>query len=250
VTSAPLLFVHGSMHGAWCWDDVRALLARRGISSRAVDLPGHGTRAGEAQLASMDAYAGAVLEELELMGAPAVLVGHSMAGQVVARVTVERPAAVRRLVLVNAQVLRDGESHESTLPPPVAQQYRRLLAEQGGIAFRLPDEEIHRRWLQDMPFDDPRVTRALGLVTAQPGRPLRDRAVHQDVASTGVPVTDIRSDDDAGPFERTERFVSRLAPGTERVRVPGAHDCMISRPDALAEVLAPATIAPLGQAVG
>jgi pimeloyl-ACP methyl ester carboxylesterase/ADP-ribosylglycohydrolase len=233
-----VLFVHGSMHGAWVWDAVRALLMEQGITSAAIDLPGHGARHDEVAAASMASYSTAVVTALDGVAQPVVLVGHSMAGQVVARASFQRPELVSRLVLVNAQVLRDGETHESTLPAAVAEQYRELTAQQGGDVFRLPDEEIHRRWLQDLPFDDPRVTATLKLITPQPYRPLGDPAEQQDFASRGVPVTYVRSTADAGPPERVDGFVAKLPPGAEILAVPGAHDCMISEPGAFADVVA------------
>ena len=38
----PVLLVHGAWHGAWCWSGVQAALDGLGVSSWAIDLPGHG----------------------------------------------------------------------------------------------------------------------------------------------------------------------------------------------------------------
>jgi pimeloyl-ACP methyl ester carboxylesterase len=47
----PLLFVHGSLHGAWCWD-VHFLdyFAAHGYAAHAVDLRGHGASEGREKL--------------------------------------------------------------------------------------------------------------------------------------------------------------------------------------------------------
>ena len=36
------LFIHGSWHGAWCWQDVMRHLLQEGYQCQAIDLPGHG----------------------------------------------------------------------------------------------------------------------------------------------------------------------------------------------------------------
>lgn len=59
-----VLLVHGAHHAGWCWLLVMDELARRGIESRAVDLPFTGYRddveAVRAAIASAGAHAGAV----------------------------------------------------------------------------------------------------------------------------------------------------------------------------------------------
>ncbi len=39
MTAPGTVLVHDLWHDAWCWDDVRAALAERGIDSVAVELP-------------------------------------------------------------------------------------------------------------------------------------------------------------------------------------------------------------------
>ena len=84
----PLLFVHGMMHGAWCWD-VHFLdyFAAHGFAAYAVNLRGHGASEGRETLRwtriadFVDDVATAVRQ---LPSAP-VLIGHSMGGFVVQR---------------------------------------------------------------------------------------------------------------------------------------------------------------------
>ena len=47
----PLLFIHGALHGAWCWD-VHFLnyFAQHGYASHAVNLRGHGNSDGREAL--------------------------------------------------------------------------------------------------------------------------------------------------------------------------------------------------------
>ncbi|QNG38767.1 alpha/beta fold hydrolase [Geodermatophilaceae bacterium NBWT11] len=99
VTSPPgALLVHGLWHGAWCWDDVRAALADRGVDSAAVELP----------LGDLDGDVRATRDALEAFGRPAVLVGHSYGGAVVTAAGVH--PLVRELVYLAAHQLDVGES--------------------------------------------------------------------------------------------------------------------------------------------
>ncbi|MGW1786903.1 alpha/beta fold hydrolase, partial [Streptomyces sp. NPDC002143] len=47
--STPLIFVHGYWHGSWCWSEVIARVASTGRPAVAVDMAGHGLRAGRPQ---------------------------------------------------------------------------------------------------------------------------------------------------------------------------------------------------------
>jgi len=49
--STPLLFIHGALHAAWCWD-VHFLdyFAQHGFAAHAVNLRGHGKSEGREKL--------------------------------------------------------------------------------------------------------------------------------------------------------------------------------------------------------
>ncbi len=102
----PLLFVHGAFIGAWCWDEhFLGYFAERGYEAWAVDLRGHGDGETPDDLASVDDYVADVLLAAERMGAPPVLIGHSM-GAIVAQRAMRRAAA--RAVALLAPVPPQG----------------------------------------------------------------------------------------------------------------------------------------------
>jgi pimeloyl-ACP methyl ester carboxylesterase len=85
---APLLFVHGAFAGGWCWDEFfLGYFAERGYAAHALSLRGHGGSEGHEtrDTASLDDYVADVLAVAETLGAPPVLIGHSMGGIVVQR---------------------------------------------------------------------------------------------------------------------------------------------------------------------
>ncbi|MBN2578307.1 MAG: alpha/beta fold hydrolase [Pirellulales bacterium] len=84
----PLLFVHGTWHGAWCWEKFQPFFAEHGYESHAVSLRGHGNSKGRHNLrwhsAARD-YVADVTQIVEKMRAPPVLIGHSMGGYIIQR---------------------------------------------------------------------------------------------------------------------------------------------------------------------
>jgi pimeloyl-ACP methyl ester carboxylesterase len=83
---APLLFVHGASHAAWCWDEhFLDFFAAQGYRAIAVSLRGHGQSSGGERLrwTRIQEYADDVAETAAQLPTPPVLVGHSMGGFVV-----------------------------------------------------------------------------------------------------------------------------------------------------------------------
>lgn len=79
-----LIFVHGSMQGAWIYTHWLRALHERGIAAVAVDVRGHGGLPTEDLLtAGLDAYGDDVAAVAKTFEHPPVLAGHSMGGVMV-----------------------------------------------------------------------------------------------------------------------------------------------------------------------
>lgn len=96
---APLLFVHGAWHGAWCWDEhFLGFFAERGYRSIAVSLRGHGKSAAPKPLrhCSMADLVDDVASVADGLPRRPVVIGHSMGGFVVQKYleSHDAPAAV------------------------------------------------------------------------------------------------------------------------------------------------------------
>jgi pimeloyl-ACP methyl ester carboxylesterase len=91
----PLLFIHGMMHGAWCWD-VHFLdyFARHGFAAHAVNLRGHGDSEGRNGLrwTRIADYVEDVARAARRLPRPPILIGHSMGGFVIQKYLEERDA--------------------------------------------------------------------------------------------------------------------------------------------------------------
>ena len=116
-----IALVHGSYHGAWCWDFLRPELERLGHRVVTIDLPISDPTLGAAD------YAAAIDDALDPRSEP-MIVGHSMAGLVIPLVAARRP--VRRLVFLAAYLPVPGKSAndqrateriDGQLPPKISQ---------------------------------------------------------------------------------------------------------------------------------
>ena len=111
-----VVLVHGAWCGAWCWERVIPALAERGVRATAINLPGHGGDASE--MTDLHGDATRVVEMLDELGEPAVLVGHSYGGAVITEAG-DHPL-VEHLVFIAALALDAGETCQKAATEEVA----------------------------------------------------------------------------------------------------------------------------------
>ena len=104
------VLVHGSGHGAWCWERIVPLLEERGHRVAAVDLPGNGHDDTPLAEVTLETYAEHVCGVLDSLDGPAVLVGHSLGGISISRAAELRPDRVAVLVYLTAVLIPDGQT--------------------------------------------------------------------------------------------------------------------------------------------
>ena len=113
----PILFVHGLSSARTTWDRISPQLAGAHHVVR-VDLRGHGESGHAPGTYVIDRYGEDVVELCDrVVGAPAIVVGHSLGGVVAAWVAQRRPDLVRGLLLEDPPLYRgvtaDGEPDSS-----------------------------------------------------------------------------------------------------------------------------------------
>jgi pimeloyl-ACP methyl ester carboxylesterase len=106
---ATFLLVHGSWHGAWCWEKIVPRLTAMGHKAITIDLPGNGNDKTPWWRVTMSAYARAVREAARPHGR-VVLVGHSMGGVVITQAANQEPELFQGLIYVCAFVPKRGET--------------------------------------------------------------------------------------------------------------------------------------------
>lgn len=97
-----LLLIHGTCHGAWCFQPLLAELSQRGIPARAIDLPGR-----DGSPTSLDDYAQAILAAAK---PGTILVGHSAGGYAITAAAEAEPARFKGLIYLCAYLPAQGQS--------------------------------------------------------------------------------------------------------------------------------------------
>jgi pimeloyl-ACP methyl ester carboxylesterase len=98
-----VIMVHGTPGSATAWSDY-LLSPPPGTEMVALDRPGFGHSGPDGAMTSLADQAAAVLALMPADGRPALLLGHSLGGAVVARVAADHPERVHALVLLAASL--------------------------------------------------------------------------------------------------------------------------------------------------
>lgn len=235
---AEILLVHGSMLGAWCWEDTIAELAALGTEAAAFDLPGHGNDETPRGSVTVADYVAAVVERLDAAPEPVVLAGHSMAGYPIAAAAVKRPDKVRHLVYFSAQARKPGQSWADTLDPAIRETYEREAAARGDGSYVVPETVVASRWLSSLDREDPAVRAIRSRLTPQPAGPLFEPWTLTAGALDGVPVTYLWPEEDRQNTERRMRMsLSNLPAATRLITISGDHCAMLTNPKVAAVAL-------------
>ena len=226
-----IVLVHGAWHGAWCWAKQQAELGRRGLTSLAVDLPGHG--ASTLPLGDLYGDAAHVAEVLTNVPGEVVLVGHSYGGAVITEAAASAPN-VTHLVYLTAFCIQEGETlgQAAQASPTRADLGSALRINDDGTATL--DLSLATGALYG-DCDPNEVAAALPRLSPQPlasfGQPLRT-ASWKTTPSTYVTCTDDR----AITIELQRLMAARCR---HVVDLPASHSPFLSMPDRVADVLEP-----------
>ena len=223
-----IALVHGSYHGAWCWERLRPQLERLGHRVTTMDLPISDPTLGAADYAdAVDAALGPDCEP--------VLVGHSMAGLVIPLVAARRP--VRRLVFLAAFLpspgmsvndQRQAEPIDGRIPPATAE-----WTDLGDDVWMIGPNTATEIFFSDASASDAR------WATARL-RPQCYRVMSETTPLDAWPAVESSSivcRDDHAIDPAWVRSAARRRLGTEAIELDGGHSPFLTRPTELARVL-------------
>jgi pimeloyl-ACP methyl ester carboxylesterase len=105
-----VVLVHGAFSDGQVWGYVAGKLRAAGRRVVTVDLPGRSSSPMAADQVSLDLYRDTVVQALNHVAGPAVLVGHSFAGIVIAAAAEQVPEKIKTLVFTAAYLPQDGDS--------------------------------------------------------------------------------------------------------------------------------------------
>jgi pimeloyl-ACP methyl ester carboxylesterase len=222
-----IALVHGAFHGGWCWDRLVPELHDRGFETVAPDLPCDDPAAG------VEEYA-AVIEKATQGHEDVVLVGHSLGSLIIPVVAANRP--VRRMIFLCSVPTGPG--------PGVDGQMSEMVSPAFMAAARFHDadgrEVLGASDARQVFFDDcsdADANWAVARLRPQSPRPLVEPsplATWPEVAQSVILTTEDRVLNHKWALAAAR---ARLG-GAEPVLLPGSHSPFLSRPAALADVLA------------
>jgi pimeloyl-ACP methyl ester carboxylesterase len=223
-----IVLVHGSYHGAWCWDLLVPELERRGHRPIAVDLPVSDPLAGASE------YADVVARAIDPDSEP-IVVAHSMAGLVSPLVPERR--AVRRLVFLAAMLPRPGVSaNDQRKAEPIDALIEPTTAEWSGLGddvWMVGPKTATEVFFHDAPPD-------VAAWAAGRLRPQCYRVMNEPSPLVEWPSVDrdfIVCRDDRALNPAWGRSAARERLGVEAVEIDGSHSPFLTRPAELADLI-------------
>ncbi len=248
-TVAPIVFVHGGAHGAWCWEPLLPFLDGDAL---AIDLPPKSVRGGSHRLEpvpelltlTVGDFAESVLRDVDAAGIDRfVLVGHSMGGLTISEVAGRVPDRVEHLVYVSCMVPPDGASAIDALPEDLRDMTRDAVEEarRGGANPIGGLDEATTRLMFCNDMDDEQTRYVLDRTGTEAAvvlaEPVSRAGIPADLPKTFVKL--LR--DQSLPPDHQDMLAQNLrdSPGgdVDVVTIDAGHDVMISRPKELADVL-------------
>lgn len=225
------VLLHGSWHGAWCWDSVGSRLQASGDHVRALTLRGLGERADELG-PDIDLRAHAEDLEQQLAAAAndnAVLVAHSYGGMVVAWIAARLPDyGVRRVVLLDAFVPLPGET-ALDVAPSLRDALMGLRMTDRAWALAAPGPELFG-------IEDPLLAEEVSAKLTPMPLATHTQALREDAEwPQDIPVDYIRCLQFPAFEAMQERVEARK--GWRWLELDAGHDAMLTCPNALISLL-------------
>lgn len=227
------VLVHGAWHGGWCWRRVADILRARGHWVTTPTMTGLGERA---HLLSPDITIQTFCDDLVNHlrweeASDVVLVGHSFAGIPLSYAAEKERGRIARLVYLDAAVIEGGETSLDASAPDVAALRRQMAQDSsGGLTLPTPPAEVmgvrdkaDAAWIEAM-------------MTPHPFRTMDTPLDIDGAPGAGLPATYIACTDPYySPLEYARERARAL--GWTMAEIAAGHDCMVTAPEALADLL-------------
>jgi len=231
---ANFLFVHGAMHGAWCWVKVINILEADGHHCLDMDLPGAGLDRTPRNEVTFESYMEKIDHFIESNDLKDInLLGHSMAGMLLPKIALDEKAGVDNVIFLAAYVLNKGESIMGLMPEERKNKVHEGVNASDDNTY-LPDyEHAKKSYFGDLDEDSAR--NYYKLLTPQPYAPVTHES-DTDLSLIEQPMHYIRCTiDNAVNNELAESFIQKI--NCDVHEIDSGHDVMLSHPKELAKLL-------------
>lgn len=231
--STHFVLIHGSWHGAWCWEKVTPLLEAAGHVAVAVDLPGHGEDTKPPGLVSLSDYTDRICEVVEAQSGPVVLVGHSMGGGAITQAAEHCAERLRLLVYLAAFVPRNGMTiAEQAMGDPASLLTGTVLIDPEAGVASLSDDVIDACFYGDCKSED--IAFARCRLRDDPLPPLMTPLVLSGDASRDLPRIYIECSRDATLTPEHQRAIRADGRWAHVYHLDTGHSPFLSAPERLA----------------
>ncbi len=235
---ATFILIHGSWHGGWCFDDVKAYLEAQGHEVIAPDLPGMGGDEAELRAVTLQGWGDFAADLCRAAThRPVILAGHSRGGLVVSQAAETAPEAIDAIVYICAMMLPDGMSRADFKayeePNPAFDALISPVCDWAGtVADPAQGPAI---FAQLSPSD--KVAAAMKRLVAEPHGPRSAKMTLTPARFGSIPRTYIECSQDRTIPLGSQRLMQKLSPGATIVTLDADHSPFLSRPKELAEAL-------------
>lgn len=232
---ASFILIHGSWHGGWCFDAVKALLEAEGHEVIAPDLPGMGGDEAELRAVTLQGWSDFVADLCrKATQQPVILAGHSRGGIVISQTAESAPEAIDALVYICAMMLPDGMSRADfkQIEGPNPRFDAIISPVHNGAGSMVDRARAGAVFAQMSPPNA--VEAAMARIVAEPHRP-RSTPLQLTAERFGrIQRTYIECTEDRTIPLASQRKMQRLVPGATVMTLWADHSPYLSRPQALA----------------
>ncbi|MFK8048344.1 MAG: alpha/beta fold hydrolase [Halioglobus sp.] len=156
------VLVHGAWEESQSWEDVVPVLEQSGHTVTAIDLPGHGANMQPVTEMTMANYVDTVINTIDEIGTPVILVAHSMTGSVVSLVAEQIPHKLERLIYVAAFLLHSGGTVLEAMQSDDGEFLPNIIFSEDESYATLPEETLRSAGFHDV--DEQVIERFLPLI--------------------------------------------------------------------------------------
>ncbi len=241
---ASFILIHGSWHGGWCFDAVKALLEAEGHEVIAPDLPGMGGDAAALRAVTLAGWAEFAADLCRNAAQqPVVLAGHSRGGIVVSQAAEQAPEAMDALVYICAMMLPDGMSRAAfkALEAPNPAFEAIITPVHDGAGTVVDPARAPPVFAQLSPPE--MVAAAMARLVAEPHGPRATPLRLTPERFGRLPRTYVECREDRTILLSSQRTMQQLVPGATVVSLDADHSPYLSRPQELAQALIAAAAA-------
>jgi pimeloyl-ACP methyl ester carboxylesterase len=235
LVSRKYLLIHGAYHGAWCWEEVKALLETRENIVYTLDLPGHGQDKTNREGVTLQLYIDNVEKFIiDNNLTDLIIVAHSFAGVISTKLIERIPDRINKIIFISAIILDNGECFFDYFVPEVRDRYIELAKRENGAIP--PNHDSLRSRLFNELDDDVKYEAIFSKLTPQPIKPYIEKIYLKNFNNSKIPMVYLFLTNDVSlPVESFMEMISKLPTSFKKVEIDSDHEIMFSHPQLLTD---------------